>query len=54
MACCGFEVGYGKDRERFGGVGRLRCKGSINSQIIGVITEINYSCIYIPLFFKYK
>ncbi len=37
----------GKVRDRFGGMGRLRCKGWVNSVIINVITEINYRCNYI-------
>ncbi len=41
----------GKVRDRFGGMGRVRCKGCINSVIINVITEINYICNYIEVFF---
>ncbi len=47
----------GKVRDRFGGMGRfkggLKCKGWINNVAINVITEINYSCNYIQVFFKY-
>ncbi len=45
----------GKVRGRFGGMGRfkggLRCKGWVNSVIINVITEINYRCTYIKVYF---
>ncbi len=46
----------GKVRDRFGGMGRfkggLRCKGWVNSVIIiNVITEINYRCNYMQVFF---
>ncbi len=33
--------------------GGLKCKGWVNSVIINVITEINYSCDYIQVNFKY-
>ncbi len=29
----------------------LRCKGWVNSVIINVITEINYRCSYMLIFF---
>ncbi len=29
----------------------LRCKGLVNSVIINVITEINYRCNYMQVFF---
>ncbi len=32
----------------------LRCKGWVNSVIINVITEINYRCNYMQVFYKYK
>ncbi len=32
--------------------GGLRCKGWINSVIINVITEVNYRCNYMQVFFK--
>ncbi len=32
----------------------LRCKGWVNSVIINVITEINYGCNYMQVFFLYK
>ncbi len=38
----------GKFRDRFGGMGRLRCKS--NSVIINVITEIKYICNYVKVF----
>ncbi len=45
----------GKVRNRFGGMGRckggLRCKGWVNRVIINVITEINYRCNYMQVFF---
>ncbi len=44
----------GKVRDRFGGVGRLRCKGWVNRLIINVITEINYIYNYMQVFLKYK
>ena len=34
--------------------GGLRCKIRVNSVIIDVITDINYSCNYMQVFFKYK
>ncbi len=33
--------------------GGLRCKRWVNSIIINVITEINYRCNYMQVFFKY-
>ncbi len=46
----------GKVRDRFGGMGRfkcgLRCKGWVNSVIINVITEINYRCNSMQVFFN--
>ncbi len=46
----------GEVRDRFGGMGRfkcwLKCKGWVNSVTINVITEINYRCNYIQVFFK--
>ncbi len=48
----------GKVRDRFSGMGRfkgrLRCKGWVNSVNINVITEINYKCNNMQVFFKYK
>ncbi len=48
----------GKVRHRFGYMGRfkgeLRCNGWVNTVIINVITEINYSCNYMQVFLKYK
>ncbi len=49
----------GKVRDMFGGMGRfkggLRCEGWVNSVIINVITEMNYRCNYMQVFyFKYK
>ncbi len=48
----------GEVRDRFGGMSRfkvgLRCKGWVNSVIINVITEINYGCNYMQVFFLYK
>ncbi len=45
----------GKVRDRLGGVcrfkGWLRCKGWVNSVTINVITEINYRCNYMQVFF---
>ncbi len=46
----------GNVRDRFGGMGRfkggLRCKGWVNSVIIiNVITEINYRCNYMQVYF---
>ncbi len=47
-----------KVRDRFGGMSRfkggLRCKGWVNRVIINVLTEINYRCNYMQVFFKYK
>ncbi len=35
--------------------GGLRCKGGVNTVVINVITEINYRCNYMKVFFfKYK
>ncbi len=52
------EVGYGKVRDVFGGMGRfkggLRCNGWVNSVVIHLITEINYRCNCMQVFFKYK
>ncbi len=31
--------------------GELRCKGWVNCVIINAITEINYSCNYVKVFF---
>ncbi len=46
----------GKVKGRFGGLGQfkggLRCKGWVNSEIINVITKINYRCTYIKVFLK--
>ncbi len=46
----------GKVRDRFGGMGRfkggLRCNEWVNSVIINVITEINYKCNYMQVFFN--
>ncbi len=44
----------GKVRDRFGGKGGLKCKGWVNSVIINVITEINYRCNYMQVFFLNK
>ncbi len=43
----------GKVRDRFGGMlkGGFRCKGWVNSVTINVITEINYRCNYMQVFF---
>ncbi len=47
----------GKVRDRFGGMlkGGFKCKGWVNSVTINIITEINYRCNYMQVFFfKYK
>jgi len=45
-------------RVRCGCIGRfkggLRCKGRVSCVITNVITFINYSCIYMQVFSKYK
>lgn len=47
-----------KLRDRFGGMvrfmGGLRCKEMINSVIIDLIIEMNYSCNYMEVFFFFK
>ncbi len=48
----------GEVRGRFDGMdgfkGGLRCKGWVNIICNNVITEINYKCNYMQVFFKYK
>jgi len=48
----------GRFRDRFGGMVRfksgLRGKRRVNSEIMDVITEMNYSCNAMEFFFKYK
>ncbi len=45
----------GKVRDKFGALGRfkcgLKCRGWVNSVIINVITETNYRCNYMQVFF---
>ncbi len=48
------EVDTGQVRDWFGGMGRFSCKGSVNSVIINVITEINHRCKYMQVFLKYN
>ncbi len=45
-------------RDRFGGIskfkGGLKCEAWVNSVLINLITENNYRCNYMQVFFKYK
>ncbi len=43
----------GKVRDKFGGMGRLRCKGWANSVTINVISEINDRCNYIHFLYVF-